>query len=274
MKTLEKHTLIYDDECPMCDLYTRGFIKTKMMDANGRVAFSKISDELRQHINAKRACNEIALINHETGETTYGIQSLFTIIGNQSMLLKILFRWAPFAFVMKHIYGFISYNRKVIAPGKVFEANNSCTPQFNRGYRWAYIIFTWVVSSFIGQAYAKLLIDYIPPGNLSRAFLICGGQIIFQGGVVFLLRKEKTIHYIGNVMTITIAGAVLLLPAMIIHHFISMPSTFYAGWFAIVVLAMFLEHIRRVHYLQLPVVVSFNWVMYRLLVLLIIFYLL
>jgi predicted DCC family thiol-disulfide oxidoreductase YuxK len=36
MKTLENHTLFYDKDCPMCNIYTARFIKTKMLDANGR----------------------------------------------------------------------------------------------------------------------------------------------------------------------------------------------------------------------------------------------
>ncbi len=36
MKTLRNHTLIYDKECPMCNLYSKGFIQSGMLDENGR----------------------------------------------------------------------------------------------------------------------------------------------------------------------------------------------------------------------------------------------
>jgi predicted DCC family thiol-disulfide oxidoreductase YuxK len=45
MKTLENHTLLYDEDCSLCKVYTTGFIKTGMLDQNGRQAYSTISNE-------------------------------------------------------------------------------------------------------------------------------------------------------------------------------------------------------------------------------------
>lgn len=36
MKTLQNQTLLYDEDCPLCQVYTTGFIKAKMLDENGR----------------------------------------------------------------------------------------------------------------------------------------------------------------------------------------------------------------------------------------------
>jgi len=43
MKTLKNHTLIYDNECPMCTMYSKGFIHAGMLDENGREAFTELS---------------------------------------------------------------------------------------------------------------------------------------------------------------------------------------------------------------------------------------
>ena len=44
MKTLKKHVIIYDDECPLCDLYTGGFVKSVMLDERGRTPFRCMGD--------------------------------------------------------------------------------------------------------------------------------------------------------------------------------------------------------------------------------------
>jgi predicted DCC family thiol-disulfide oxidoreductase YuxK len=44
MKTLNNQTLLYDEDCPMCTFYTAAFIKTKMLDTNGRKPFVTLTD--------------------------------------------------------------------------------------------------------------------------------------------------------------------------------------------------------------------------------------
>ncbi|HOX84206.1 MAG TPA: hypothetical protein PLS08_14345, partial [Chryseolinea sp.] len=102
-----------------------------------------------------------------------------------------------------------------------------------------------------------------------REFLICGGQIIFQGIIVGLVRRDRWIHYLGNVMTVSLSGALLLSPAFLLKGFIH-SGIFYMSYFMIVVALMFFEHIRRVKILGLPRFISLTWVIYRFLVLLII----
>ncbi len=81
MKTLENHTLIYDAECPLCNAYTQGFIKYKMLDINGRTAFQQFDFDNNTEIDKTKAANKIVLFNSETNEITYGLPSLIKIIG-------------------------------------------------------------------------------------------------------------------------------------------------------------------------------------------------
>jgi len=275
MKTLHNHTIIYDDECPMCNLYTRGFIKTKMLDANGRAAFSKIPEQLRSQLNYQRACNEIALVNRETGNVLYGVDSMFTIVGHRYTFLKPLFARKSFRWIIEKLYAFISYNRKVIAPGKTFESKDSCTPDYHRTWRWIYIAFAWIVTSIILTYYASLVTDFLPAGNFGREFIICGGQIASQSIAVYFLRRDRLLHYLGNMMTISLAGSLLLIPALVAAQLNLIHSPLvYLGWFIGVVGLMFLEHLRRVRYLGIHWSASVSWVAYRFIVLIILFWLL
>ena len=47
---------------------------------------------------------------------TYGVKSLFKIIGNACPVFNPLFAFKPFVWLMSKVYAFISYNRRVIIP--------------------------------------------------------------------------------------------------------------------------------------------------------------
>jgi hypothetical protein len=270
MKTLQNHVIIYDDECPMCNLYTGAFIKTKMLAKNGRESFSQLNEN-NLLIDRSKACDEIALINLENKKVFYGIDSLFEVIGHSFPVFKSLFSCKPFQLVMKKVYAFISYNRKVIAPGKVFEAANSCTPAFNAKYRWLYIFLAWLISSVILNSFSPLLRRFIATSDFYREFLICGGQIVFQSISILLLRKERLLHYLGNMMTISLAGSLLLLPAIALSKSGLMTSPyFHTGWFLIVVGLMFVEHMRRVKLLEIHWSATVSWIFYRTIILMMI----
>lgn len=264
MNTLKDHVLLYDKDCPLCKAYSGAFVKTKMLDADGRQDFGSTNFNQFPNLNISRSRDEIALINTSTGNIIYGIDSLFKIIVNSFPFLKFIFDCSIFQTIMRKVYSFISYNRKVIAPAKEFEASGSCTPSFNLKYRWGYIIVSWIFTSLILNQYALRLIPILPQTNFIREWLICGGQIVFQLVTVSLMRKDRLIHYLGNMMTVSNIGALLLLPALLIN---AHQPNFHLTWFFCVVSFMLYEHYRRCEILELPIGASISWMAYRLLVL-------
>ncbi|MCD9855631.1 DUF393 domain-containing protein [Epilithonimonas sp. JDS] len=120
MKTLQNHILIYDNDCPMCNVYSKGFIKSGMLDENGREAFSEISPEIKNKIDFHRSKNEIALINTKENKVIYGLESLLTIIGNSFPTLEKIAITKPLYWFFQRLYKFVSYNRKqIILPQKI-----------------------------------------------------------------------------------------------------------------------------------------------------------
>src|SRR6185369_2646582 len=152
MKTLANHTIIYDAECPLCNAYTQAFIKTGMLEQSGRIAYTEV-DRKPSAVDWDRARNEIALVCTTDNAVWYGIDSLLRIIGYNMPWVHKLFRIRPLRFMLDQLYFFISYNRKVIAPGKNFEGINLCIPDMNYGYRLAYILFAGTVASAILKGY-------------------------------------------------------------------------------------------------------------------------
>ncbi len=272
MRTLEKHVIIYDDACPLCNVYTEAFVKTRMLDANGRQAYTCMPSETAVLLDEDRAHDEIALVDVQSGTVTYGVDSLFKIIGHRFPICRHLFDLTPFRWLARIAYAFVSYNRKVIIPGHTFEAPGTCTPTFHPGYRLAYIGLAWVVSAWVLTAFAGLLVPLVPASNFGREFAVCGAQLLFQGVLVGALRKDRLIHYLGNMMTVSLAGSLLLIPALLLHGTgIELSPLLYAGWFTVVVSLMLIEHFRRTNLLGVSAAATIGWVAYRLIVLAILF---
>lgn len=269
MKTLKNHIILFDGECPMCRAYTQAFIKTGMLDAGGRAAY-QTNMNICLLIDKQRAVNEIALVNLENGEVTYGVVSIFKILGNAWPLFARLFACNPFLWVMRKVYAIISYNRRVIIPAGESGSSFGYQPTFKLHYRIAYLLFTWFCTGFILTAYVHRLTPAIPLGNAYREYLICGGQIIFQGMVIGAFAKTKLWDYLGNMMTISFGGSLLLLLPLTIGAWFNLPTMFFVVCFITVAGLMFIEHIRRTKLLKIGWTTTITWALYRAILLILI----
>ncbi len=220
---------------------------------------------LPPQVDAKRACDEIALVNGTTNEVTYGIDSLFKILAHRFSFLSPLFRLNVFRILIASLYSFISFNRKVIAPADVYAS--VCVPSFNIPYRVAYLIFSWIITSLILTNYSTHL--PIPATSFGREFLICGGQILFQGAIVWFTNRNRALDYLGNMMTVSLCGGLLLLPLLWINSVMTVSSLVLFGWFAAVVTGMLFMHLHRVKLLHVSAWLTFTWIVYRVLVLIV-----
>lgn len=313
MKTLEKYTMVYDADCPLCMAYTNAFVSSKMLDKEGRIPYQQVGGEFVPGMDAERAKNEIALVNRENGQVTYGLESLLTVLEYRNRWIGKIARLQPLNFLIQKFYNFISYNRKVIIPAPLCGSGGvaisdtahsrsggvavrdptqprslagieshqprfDCTPTFKLKYRLAYIVVMWLLTSLTLVAYSKLLGDLIPATNFFREFLICGGQVVFQACVVGILIPtharldgKKLMDYLGNMMTVSIYGALLLLPALLLGTiFPAIPEAVFLAYFMLVVGVMLYEHERRMKLLELGWWPSVSWILYRLIALAII----
>ncbi|REC46610.1 DCC1-like thiol-disulfide oxidoreductase family protein [Chryseobacterium pennipullorum] len=259
MKTLKNHTLLYDNECPMCAMYSKGFTKWGMLDENGREAFTEISIKNKSLVDFHRAKNEIALVNHTTHEVAYGLDSLLLIIGNSFPLSEKIARIPPLYWLFKKLYSFISYNRKQIIPSKKDQTEQSCVPDFNLKYRIGYIAFVAFFSAYILSLFSTKLAPNLS-SNFFRELAVCLGQILWQTIFLKAYLKDKIWDYIGNMMTVSFIGTLLLLPALMTDF----TSAFYMMYFGAVVFIMFLEHVRRCKILKLNWIPTVSWMLFRL----------
>lgn len=267
MKTLQNQTLLYDEDCPLCQVYTSGFIKAKMLDENGRKSYCELNATEQSLVDVNRVANEIALIDNQNQTVIYGIDSLLKVIGFSFPLIEKIGNIKPIKFLLKKLYSFISYNRKVIIPSKINkEIKRQCIPDFNYKYRFLFIGFATVVTTIVLFNYSNLILG-LPKTDMTRELLITLGQIIFQSLFILKLDKQMILNYTGNLMTISLMGSFLLLPILGFAQALNIPQSIILVWFAITILIMFMEHYRRIKILELPTYLCFTWVLYRVIVL-------
>lgn len=268
MKTLEQQTLLYDADCPLCRAYTSAFVKTGMLDSNGRQPFSSLSAHDLQYVDVARAANEIALVDRENKKVLYGIDSLLKVLGHSYPWIAKVGNWTPVNWLLRKLYAFISYNRKVIIPNKAVTGSLSCTPDFNYSYRFAFIVFSGLVTAVTLSHFSALL--PIPAGTFSRELFLAFVQLAFQGLLLLKKDPQTQVNYFGHLMTVSLMGSLMLAPMLLMTQITDVPVSIALGWFSFTALAMFAEHYRRIKMLELPHLLCYTWIIYRIIVLILI----
>jgi hypothetical protein len=165
---------------------------------------------------------------------------------------------------------FIEENKLVIFPPKTFEASNFKNPHLV--WRWLYLVFAWFIISIVLGYYGELLIPIVPDQGFYREFVMSAGQLIFQTIVIGHLTKGRLLHYLGNMMTVSLIGALFLLPVLFfawISHWDA--PWWYTAYFLIIVGTIILIHKDRVERLNLHWVITLSWILYRILLLIAIY---
>lgn len=144
---LENKIIVYDDSCPMCKLYTQGFVRMGILTADHRVGFAHADAAVTAQLDLNRARHEIPLLDTETGEVTYGMDALFCLIGHRFPMFQPLFRMPRFRAAIYSFYQTVTYNRRVIAGCAPPRDGFNCAPDFNKPMRLRYLrlaLMSWV----------------------------------------------------------------------------------------------------------------------------------
>lgn len=269
-KELNKYLLLFDAECPVCAWAAGTTAANNILGENGKTPYQDFQSTACPVIDRQRAANEVALLDVETGQVSYGVESMFKLLGSIAPFLNPLLSFGPFVWLMRKPYKLFALNRRVIVPSAV--SKNQIQPALHLGYRVAYLLITTLFAAFILTHYVQLTAGMVPVGNAYREYLICGGQIVFQGAIISLIAKNKVWDYLGNMMTISFGGALLLMPVLILAKVFGYHPVIYTAYFMAVAGVMLFEHIRRSKLLGLGYSLTASWVLYRTAILLFILY--
>ena len=195
----------------------------------------------------------------------YGLDAFKVILTNAYPILKPFSNLNAIDWIGRKLYRFVSTNRKVIVPSKV--SGNDCTPTLNVKYRLVYILFIALFSTVIIYKYSVSINQMMGwESSIYRELMMCFGQIIWQSLFLHKILKNKRLDYLGNMMTVSFIGTLLLLPML----FFNTNPIVHLCYFVMVVGIMFLEHLRRCKILGIGIIPTISWVSYRLVFLLLI----
>lgn len=245
-----KKTLLYDDACPLCDWYSGAFVKTGLLDEEGRKAFSGLSPELLQCIDPKRGVNEIPLIDHETKEVLYGIDALVAIIGQRCPIVRVLGKKEMFKWPLKKVYNFISYNRKVIVARKSVGGAIDCTPDFNIFYRVLFMgIFLVFNTLMIFPIHAHILettnLFHISLFEFHMAHIAI---VCINCSLAALLTKREAIEYLGQVNMIALITVLLLIPLILLNKYLLESTALNFVYLFLLTIFIVKEYFRRMDF--------------------------
>ncbi len=265
---LTNHTLFIDKNCPRCHVYGELFQRFRLTDPTVISYFQEITAEQKNKIDYERAKSEIALIDQEKGEVTYGADSFLKILFHRIPWFITFLHFPPIYWLIQKVYCFVSFNRKVMAPPPNSGIACDCVPRFHWGYRIAYLLVVALITGVILNKFSTVLLTHFEmDAPFWQEYVICFGQILWQGALLLWWSKEKTMDYLGNMSTVSLVGGFGVYLVLGINAFIPIGIYGLLLGFGLVVSGMLWMHIRRSKSLGLPLLISLSWVFYRMTVL-------
>ncbi len=133
----------------------------------------------------------------------------------------------------------------------------------------ASFVFCIAITAFTLSKYAVLIqpllsIEY----NWTFELLMVIGMLIFQYPFIYKMKWNIKIDYYFNMLLISLLGSILLWPLLFANHFTNIKDMVNVGYFFIVVATMFFIHKKMVTKMQLPLYISYTYILYRFIILL------
>jgi hypothetical protein len=133
---------------------------------------------------------------------------------------------------------------------------------------FTYVCFCVAVSAFALGSFAKIVQEYLSTTyNYTTEGGMVLGQVAFQW--LFMVKESWSERkaYAIIALTVSMVGSLLLLPLIAYHSFLAISSIWATAYFFLVVGVIFVIHRRLVVQKQLPAILTYTWVLYRLLLL-------
>ncbi|MEO6254262.1 MAG: hypothetical protein ABIO79_13195 [Ferruginibacter sp.] len=136
------------------------------------------------------------------------------------------------------------------------------------GFKIAVILICIAVTALTLHQYAKLIQHLLTiKYDWQFELFMVTGMLFFQYPFIYKKTRRLKMDYYFNMVLVSAMGALLLFPLLILNHYSDYTDTFNIGYFFTVVLIMFFIHKKIVAKLNLPVLISYTWVLYRIIIL-------
>lgn len=259
-----RYILLYDEHCPLCDWYTRQFVRLGYLQPEGRQTLHawERQEEASLYPDPARALHEIPLLDLQEGKVVYGIDALLRLLGQRMPWIEKLGQLPLLHGGLRLFYAFISYNRRMMAGAHPCEG--ACTPDFHAGWRYAWLavaaLFCTLVTVLAGKAAGEAWLGEAV-GPLPALLITGSGWALFlllTLGLPYRLRMD----YLGQLATVGFVGVLLLLPGFLIQAVLPFAAPW--AWAAVVACSysfMYRMVRQRTQAVLLPAWYGHSWAM-------------
>lgn len=211
-------TIIYDDTCPMCSWYTGAFVKTGLLQPDGRKAFSQADAALLGAIDLQRSKNEIPLLDTATGQVYYGIDAMLEVLGQKQPWIKKVGNIAPIKWFLYRLYRLVTYNRRVIVAPRTNSAAFDCAPDFNVRYRTYFMLFCLLLNTWLLFPLYQLFDNNTLTNFSMQEWLLRYAVLIAVNTLPTLVLPRKTnMEYLGQLTMLVTLFFLLCIPLLLIN---------------------------------------------------------
>lgn len=217
---MSKYSIVFDNQCAACSLGVRSLKKFGLMSSESTIELETFSDnELACNVNPKRACDEMAVINKETLEVSYGYDGYADLISEQYPRLGGFMNKNWVKRLLNPLYLFFASNRRILAP--LTPTETTCEPTLKKEFRLGLIALMAVYAGGITYIKGGLLegsewFSFLSPWKLIS---ITGVGWLITG--LFYNGKRKW-DYWGHLSVI--AGSAIFIQTLALIGYYFLPS--------------------------------------------------
>ncbi len=220
--------VVYDGDCSMCRGTIAALVRARLVRPDQTRSNHDLSDADFAIVNAAGIRNQLVVLDLRTRETRAGTDGLLWFLREKTgnNLLVRLFGLPGFRHLLRVGYEAISYNRRIISPPRN-QIVCDCEPEATLARRLTLIVpvllcAVLLVALFGATAFHAGELGDALAGALLALLGISGLAVMIVVALV-ALPADKRIDYIGHLAITTLAGALLLVPAMLVS-FALVPS--------------------------------------------------
>ena len=217
--------IIYDDSCPLCAAYTKGFVSAGLIDKENRKNFTTIDPDLLALLDQQRCPNEIPVIDFDSKEVLYGIDAITSILQTRIPAIKELVKLKCIKWPLDKLYKLISYNRRVIVASKMTRGNFDCTPDFNYKYRLAFMAIFLVFNTIMLFPIQFYILQNSFSSVTAKELQIAHLALVTVNIIIACcLNKKTAFEYLGQVNMLALITILATLPLLLLNKYKWIPG--------------------------------------------------
>ena len=220
---MSKYKIVFDNQCAACSLGIRSLTRMGLMNSNSSIELeSFMENDIACNVDPIRACDEMAVINKDTLEVSYGYDGYVNLFIEKYPILGKIMRNRVIKWIFNPYYLFFASNRRILAP--LTPTETTCQPTLKKNFRFGLI--------FLVALYAGV-ITYIKGGILQNSewfSFLSPWKLISITGLGWLITgllyngKEKW-DYWGHLSVI--AGTAIFIQTIALVGYYFFPSFFW-----------------------------------------------